>query len=381
MASVLRSTTQKREIDAGRPAQSVVAQFEVLCTRYLDPHGTALAALPDFARDAKSLVPAYRAMNLLRAFDAKAIALQRTGQIGTYASTLGKEAIDVAIGLALGKDDVLLPSYRESGVLLMRGISLHRTLLYWGGDERGNVFPESPRDFPFCVPIATQLPHAVGVAYAMKFRGERRAALAMCGDGATSKGEFYEAINAAGVWQLPLVVVVVNNQYAISVPRAQQSAAQTLAQKAVAAGIHGEQADGNDLLAMRDVVSRALDRAYAGDGPSVIEALTYRLSDHTTADDASRYRSAEELAEQWHYEPIARLRNWLVHAGAWSKADEEKLAHECAREVDAAVQQYLATPPPRAAQMFEQLYERLPQPLAWQRDAACAEADHATQPG
>lgn len=379
MASVLRSTTQELRPDTGESAQWVVARFEIRCTRYLDHHGKA-TLLPDFARDPKALIPSYRAMVLLRAFDAKAIALQRTGQIGTYASTLGKEAIDVAIGTVLGKDDVVLPSYRESGVLLARCISLHRTLLYWGGDERGNVYPESPRDFPFCVPIAAQLPHAVGVAYAMKLKREKRAALAVCGDGATSKGDFYEALNAAGVWQLPLVVVIVNNQYAISVPRAMQTAAQTLAQKAIAAGVRCEQADGNDLIAMHDVVARALDHAHAGEGPSVIEALTYRLSDHTTADDATRYRSAEELAEQWHYEPIARLRTWLVHAGAWSKADEEALGRECAERIDAAVQAFLATPPPRVDQMFDFLYERLPRPLAWQLDAARAEAEDAAKP-
>src|SRR4029079_5404980 len=179
------------------------------------------------------------------------------------------------IAAAHAKRDVRLPSYRESGVLMLRGVSPHRTLLYWGGDERGNVFPESPRDFPFNVPIASQLPHAVGVAYAMKLRGEPRVALALCGDGATSKGDFYEAINAAGVWRLPIVVVVVNNQYAISVPRRLQCCAETLAQKGIAAGIACEQVDGNDLIAARDVIGRALDRARAGDGPALVEAMTY----------------------------------------------------------------------------------------------------------
>jgi 2-oxoisovalerate dehydrogenase E1 component alpha subunit len=296
--------------------------------------------------------------------------MQRTGQIGTYASTLGKEAIDAGVGAVLAKDDVLLPSYRESGVLLARGVSLHRTLLYWGGDERGNAFPESPRDFPFCVPIALQLPHAVGVAYAMRIRGEPRVAIAMCGDGATSKGEFYEALNAAGVWRLPMVVVIVNNQYAISVPRSSQSAADTLAQKGIAAGIACEQSDGNDVIAVRDSVQRALDRARTGGGPTLIEALTYRLCDHTTADDASRYRCAEEVAEHWKREPIGRLRNWLVQNGVWSKSDEETLAKEVNEKVQAAVQAYLETPVPEIGQMFDFLYARLPDPLTWQRDAA-----------
>jgi pyruvate dehydrogenase E1 component alpha subunit len=348
---------------------TVVARFEIEHTQYVDHLGKVVRPLPAFAKNAAALVPDYRAMVLMRALDAKAIAMQRTGQIGTYASTLGKEAIDAGVGAVLQRDDVVLPSYRESGILFLRGISPHRVFLYWGGDERGNEFPESPRDFPFCVPIGLQLPHAVGVAYAMKLRGERRAALALCGDGATSKGDFYEAINAAGTWKLPLVVLIVNNQWAISVPRKVQTAAATLAQKGIAAGIHCEQFDGNDAIAVRDVVGRALARARGGDGPSLLEAITYRLSDHTTADDASRYRSAEELAEMWKREPIVRLRDWLVAQGVWGREQEEKLRAEAAERVQQAVQAYLDTPPPQPAQMFAQLYAQLPRAYAWQLEA------------
>ncbi|MBW8906039.1 MAG: pyruvate dehydrogenase (acetyl-transferring) E1 component subunit alpha [Betaproteobacteria bacterium] len=339
---------------------TVAATFEIRFTRYLDPTGREAAPLPSFAADARALLPDYRAMVFMRALDAKAIAMQRTGQIGTYASTLGKEAIDAGIGAVLAPNDVLLPSYRESGILMLRGVSPHRTLLYWGGDERGNVFPESPHDFPFNVPIASQMPHAAGVAYAMKLRREPRVALAMCGDGATSKGDFYEAINAAGAWKLPMVVVVVNNQYAISVPRRMQSAAQTLAQKAIAAGIACEQVDGNDLIAVRDAVGRAVELARTGRGPTLLEALTYRLSDHTTADDATRYRSADELKEQWKEEPILRLRSWLHAKGAWSPTDEQALAKDAQMHVQKMVQAYLDTPPPGSEQMFEHLYARLP---------------------
>jgi len=345
---------------------TVAAAFEIRFTRYLLPDGREAADLPTFAADPRALVPDYRAMVFMRALDAKAVAMQRTGQIGTYASTLGKEAVDAGIGGVLRKEDVLLPSYRESGVLMLRGVSPHRTLLYWGGDERGNVFPESPRDFPFNVPIGTQLPHAAGVAYAMKLRREPRVALVMCGDGATSKGDFYEALNAAGVWQLPMVVVAVNNQYAISVPRHLQSKAKTLAQKAIAAGVDCEQLDGNDLIAVRDAVGRAVEKARTGGGPTLLEALTYRLSDHTTADDATRYRSAEEVAEQWKQEPILRLRTWLHAKGAWSQAEEQALAKQAAGHVQKMVQAYLETPPPGPEQMFEHLYARLPRQYAVQ---------------
>lgn len=351
---------------------TVVARFEVRYTQYLDPQGHVLRALPDFACDPRALIPEYRAMVLMRALDAKAIAMQRTGQMGTYASTLGKEAIDAGVGAVLAREDVVLPSYRESGILCLRGVSPHRVFLYWGGDERGNVFPESPRDFPFCVPIAQQLPHAVGVAYAMKLRNEPRVALSVLGDGATSKGDFYEALNAAGVWKLPLVALVVNNQYAISVPRRLQSAAQTLAQKGIAAGIACEQLDGNDAIAVRDAAGRALERARSGEGSTLLEALTYRLCDHTTADDASRYRSPEELAEAWKREPVVRLRNWLSANGTWSREEEEALQRDCASRVQAAVKTYLETPRPGPEQMFRFLYARLPQAYAWQRDEACA---------
>jgi pyruvate dehydrogenase E1 component alpha subunit len=268
----------------------------------------------------------------------------------------------------------VLPSYRESGILFLRGISPHRVFLYWGGDERGNLFPESPRDFPFNVPIATQMTHAVGVAYAMKLRREKRVALALCGDGATSKGDFYEALNAAGVWKLPMVVLVVNNQYAISVPRRMQSAAETLAQKGIAAGIACEQLDGNDVIAVRDAVGRALERARAGEGATLLEALVYRLCDHTTADDASRYRCAEELAENWKAEPIVRLRNYLVAQSAWSKEEEDALQREVTGKVEATVRAYLDTPPPATGQMFRHLYARLPRAYVWQRNAARAAA-------
>ena len=363
---------------------SVAARFEVRFTAFLDAQGQPLGPLPAFAADPATLVPDYRAMVLMRALDAKAVAMQRTGQIGTYASTLGKEAIDAGIAHALAPEDVVLPSYRESGILMLRGVSPHRVFLYWGGDERGSVFPESPRDFPFNVPIASQLPHAAGVAYAMKLRGERRAALAICGDGATSKGDFYEALNAAGVWRLPMVVLVVNNQYAISVPRRMQSAAETLAQKAIAAGVEGEQVDGNDVIAVRDAATRALERARSGGGPTLIEALTYRLCDHTTADDATRYRSAEELAAQWKSEPVLRLRNFLASHGIWTKEKEESLHREVAERVRETVRKTLETPPPEPEQMFRHLYARLPRAYAWQLAAlkdAEEERDAAPHPG
>jgi pyruvate dehydrogenase E1 component alpha subunit len=308
-------------------------------------------------------------MVLTRAFDAKAIALQRTGRLGTYGSSLGQEAVAVGVGAAMAPKDVLVPAFREQGAQILRGVTLVELLLYWGGDERGSDFAGPRQDFPVCVPVGAHAPHAAGVALAMQLRGEARAAVCVFGDGATSKGEVYEAMNFAGLRKLPLVFVVDNNGWAISVPRAQQSAAETLAQKAIAAGFDGEQVDGNDVLAVREAVERALAKARSGGGPSLIEAITYRLSDHTTADDASRYRDDAEVSARWKEEPVARLRDYLVAAGHWSKDDEEALLEDCATQVEAAAEQFLTIPPLPPSAMFDHLYAKLPRALAAQRAA------------
>jgi pyruvate dehydrogenase E1 component alpha subunit len=210
----------------------------------------------------------------------------------------------------------------------------------------------------------------VGVALAFKLRHEPRVAVCAFGDGATSKGDVAEALNIAGVWQLPLVFVINNNHWAISLPVTQQTAAATLAQKAVAAGIAGEQVDGNDVIAVREAVGRAVAKARSGGGPTLIEALTYRLSDHTTADDARRYRSDVDVSPHWAEDPITRLRNHLVGRGMWAKADEERLLAEVSAAIDKAAETYLATRPQELGTIFDFTYETLPKDLAEQRRAA-----------
>lgn len=340
-----------------------VASFRVSLTRFVDAAGTPLGELPAFAADDHTLVEMYRAMVLTRTFDAKAVALQRTGRLGTFASSLGQEGVSVAIGSAMHPTDVLVPSFREQGAMFIRGVTPTELLLYWGGDERGSDFAGPREDFPVCVPIGTQAPHAAGVALAMQVRGEERAVVGVFGDGATSRGDVYEAMNFAGARGLPVVFVVNNNQWAISVPRSAQSKAETLAQKAIAAGIVGEQVDGNDVIAVRAVMDDALDRARTGAGPTLVEAVTYRLADHTTADDASRYRSDDEVSEHWHHEPVARLRNLLVARGAWGREQEEHLLDECGSIIDAAVEAYEATPPLPPEAMFDRLHADLPAAL------------------
>lgn len=339
-------------------------------TRYLNPAGTVEAELPQWATETAKLVALYRAMVRTRQFDEKAVALQRTGRLGTFASSLGQEAVAVGTASAMRSEDVLVPSFREHGAQLWRGVSAKELFLYWSGDERGSDFAGPREDFPVSIPVASHFPHAAGVALAFQLRAEPRVAVCIAGDGATSKGDFYEALNIAAVWNVPAVFVIADNQWAISVPRSAQTAARTLAQKSVAVGMPGEQVDGNDVIAVQDVVSRAVERARAGEGPALIEAVTYRLADHTTADDAHRYRDDAEVSARWKEEPLVRLRDYLVASGGWAKADEESLLAEVSQEIEEAVNAYLAMPPEPVADIFDYLFAELPKDLGPQRTFA-----------
>ncbi len=335
--------------------------FQINYTAFLDASGSPISDMPEFTRSRETLVELYSAMVKTRTFDAKAIALQRTGRLGTYASSLGQEAIGIGVASAMSEGDVLLPSFREHGAQLWRGVSLEELFFYWGGDERGNDFKKARQDFPVCIPVASQFPHAAGVALAIVQKGEGGVAVAVAGDGATSKGDFYEAMNLVGVWNLPAVFVINNNQWAISMRREDQTASKTLAQKAIAAGIPGEQVDGNDVIAVREAIERSLVRARAGQGGTLIECLTYRLSDHTTADDASRYREDEEVSAHWKEDPLIRLRNFLVAEHGWCKKDEELLLRTCGEEVEVAALSFLASAPQPASTMFSNLYAQTPE--------------------
>lgn len=352
-----------------------IADFEIQYSQFLDPQGKPSKDIPALAKDTDKLLDMYRQMTATRVFDTKAINLQRTGKLGTYASCLGHEAAHVGIGAAMQASDVLAPSYREYGSLFARGVSMAEILLYWGGDERGSDYAGPKKDFPFCVPIATQCLHAAGTAMAFQHRGEKHCAVSINGDGGTSEGAFYEAMNVAGARKLPVVFMVVNNKWAISVPIEMQTATKTLAQKAVAAGIPGIQVDGNDIIAVRHWVERALERGRRGEGPTLIEAVTYRLSDHTTADDSSRYRKKDEVENAWKVEPLIRIRNYLMNLGVWDDAKEKALLQECAAKVDDAVQIYLNTPKAPVESMFDYMYEELPEFLEEQRDHAMRYGD------
>lgn len=351
-----------------------IARFEIAYEQIIDPAGRPVVKrLPAFARDHDELKKMYRIMSLTRAFDKRAIALQRTGKLGTYASCLGHEAAHVGTGSAMHPEDILAPSYREYGAQICRGVTLDEILFYWGGDERGNDFSGPRQDFAWSVPIATQALYGAGAALAFKTRKEHRAVVAMLGDGGTSEGAFSEAVNVAGAMQLPIVFVVVNNQWAISVPLRSQTCAQTLAQKAIGAGIPGIQVDGNDIVAVRKVVEEALKRARSGKGPTLVEALTYRLSDHTTADDARRYRSQEEVDKARDLEPLIRFSEYLKSLGIWDEQQEQTLASENKALIDAAIKKYESSERPPVSAMFDYMYEELPETLLEQREIAVSE--------
>ena len=349
----------------------VAATFQIEYLQYLDAEGKLVRHdLPEFAKDINKLVELYKLMSFVRVFDTKAIALQRTGKLGTYASCLGMEAAHIGIGSAMHKDDVFAPMYREYGAQFLRGVRPRDVLMYWGGDERGNDFPGARQDFAWSVPIATQCLHAAGAALAFKIRKQPRAAVTVVGDGGSSKGDFTGAINVAGAMTLPLVAVIVNNQWAISVPRSAQTSAKTLAQKGIAAGIESLQVDGNDIIAMRAAMDHALKRARAGHGAMLIEAVTYRLSDHTTADDARRYRPDADVKDAWTREPLKRLRNYLAAHKAWNDRDEETWKEDCGKRVDVEINAYLETKPQPLEAMFDYTYAELPADLAAQRAQA-----------
>jgi len=360
---------------------TVVAHFHIHHLNYLDAHGRLIRDdLPENWRDARTLVPLFKQMLAMRVFDSKAIRLQRTGKLGTFPPAFGHEAAQIGIGAVMQRGDVFAPSYREHGVALMRGVRPRQLLLYWGGDERGSHYDadsDAARDFPLCVPISTQCLHAAGAALAFKLREKKQVAVAVCGDGGSSKADFYSALNTAGAWKLPLILCVINNGWAISVPRSAQTGAQTLAQKGIAGGLYCQQADGNDLLAVLVAMQQARERALNGEGGTVLELLTYRLADHTTVDDARRYRSEEEVKAAALLEPMIRLRHYLTAQGLWSEAEENTWLAECNAYMDAEIEACFSTARAPVSAMFDYLYADPPPELLAQRQTALAlEAGH-----
>ena len=331
--------------------EELIATCTTKHLRILDEDGSVDAGLvPELSEE--GLRRMYELMVLTRTFDERALALQREGRLGTYPPNRGQEAAQVGSALALQPADWVIPSFREMGVHIALGYPMHRLFQYWAGDERGLQGPEQLNIFPICVSVGTHIPHAVGAAMAARYRHDPVVAVAYFGDGATSKGDFHEAFNMAGLFRLPIVFICQNNQWAISIPLKGQTATATLAQKACAYGFDGVQVDGNDPFAVYRATSSALEKARSGNGPTFIECLTYRVADHTTADDASRYRSPDEVAAWQKRDPILRLERYMEKQGLWNEDEGRRVREEATAAVDEAVRVMEGEAQPEAADMF-----------------------------
>jgi pyruvate dehydrogenase E1 component subunit alpha len=299
----------------------------------------------------------YIRMSVMRLADKTALNLQREGRMGTYAPVYGQEASQASAAF-LEKEDWLVPSYRESGALFMRGVPLSGIYRYWMGDERGLIGIKDLRVLPIEVVVGSQPLHAVGVSWAMKLQGIKSVAAAYFGDGATSEGSFHEAMNFAGVFNTPTVFICQNNQYAISVPRKLQTASKTIAQKAAAYGFKGIQIYGNDIMAVYAAMKEAMEDAREGRGPRLIEMLTYRFGPHTTADDPTKYRDAAQLEKNKPFDPLIRIRLYLSERNLWSEEEEYEIMDAARTEVDKAVAEAESAPPPDPSDIFHNTWKR-----------------------
>lgn len=331
----------------------------------LDKEGSVLPEsevfLPHLGKDL--LIEMYRNMVISRMADTKGFNLQRSGRMTTFAQVTGQEAAQVGACSAMEKEDWMFPAFREISAYYARKTPLYLFYLYNMGHEMGQQFPKELNNFSHSVPVASHLLHAVGVAWAAKMKKDTIATVVFFGDGATSEGDFHEAMNFAGVFKTPTVFVCQNNQYAISVSRENQTAAKTIAQKAIAYGFRGIQVDGNDVLAMYAATKEALDNAKKGGGPTLIEAFTYRLADHTTSDDAKQYRKQEEV-EQWKpLDPIPRFKKYLEKEGLWTEQDEQNLLKEGEQIVEAAVKKAEDFPKPSPEDIFKFTFAEMTPPL------------------
>ncbi len=310
----------------------------------------------------------YKTMLAARRMDERCLQLQRQGRMGTYGPSKGQEAASLGVAYTLDKSDWLVPTFREPAGLLWRGWPMHTWMQFWGGFEAGNEVPAAVNDLPISVPIASQCQYGMGIAWGCKLRGDKRVCVTFCGDGGTSEGDFHEAMNFAGVFCLPLVMVVQNNGWAISIPRCYQTASPTIAQKAVAYGFDGLQVDGNDILAMVAALREAVEKARTGGGPTLIEAVTYRLAMHTTADDPKKYRRDEEVQEWTPRDPLVRFAAYLRKKGLLDDKIQRVIDEEIAAELDAAVKAYEASKVAPLEFFEHQLAEMTPELKAQQEE-------------
>jgi pyruvate dehydrogenase E1 component alpha subunit/2-oxoisovalerate dehydrogenase E1 component alpha subunit len=336
--------------------------------RLLDRHGKPTTEHPPDL-EAGDLRAMYRAMRLVRAVDDQCLKLQRQGRVGFYGAATGEEAATVGSAYAFREDDWIFPALRQGGALLMRGFSLEDYFHHLFGTaeavEKGRSMPCHYSDrrrnvvsWSSC--MTTQLPQAVGAAYAADLQGDDTVMAAYLGDGATSEGEFHSAMNFAGVWDVPVVFVCHNNQYAISVPADKQTASETFAQKADAYGFPGVRVDGNDVLAVHQATREAVERARSGDGPTFIEAVTYRRRGHSTSDDPTKYRSEEEVEKWRKRDPLDRFRSYLEARDLWDEDEEQALVDQLQSDIKDAIETAEAAPEPDLETMVTDVYAEMP---------------------
>lgn len=340
--------------------EKIIESYSIKYLQILDEKGDHDDSLMPQLLDSE-IKRIYELLILSRTFDHHALSLQREGRIGTYASILGQEASQIGSAFAIEKSDWIFPSFREMGVYITMGYPIHMLFQYWSGDERGMKCPDDLNIFPLCVPVGTQVPHAIGATMAAKYKKDNIAVVCYFGDGGTSKGDFHEGFNMAGVFKLPVVFICQNNQWAISVPRHRQTASKTLAQKAFSYGFEGIQVDGNDVFAVYKATKEALNKAKNGEGPTFIECVTYRMSDHTTADDASRYRSKEEVEAWKAKDPILRLKLFMEKRGLWTEGYQKEVEDRAKATVDEAIKKEESIKAPEIEDIFKYTYEKLTQ--------------------
>ena len=328
----------------------------------LRPDGTVQPGLKSPIDDKETLT-LYQKMVFVRLADQRGLLLQRQGRFGTYAPIWGQEACQIGSAYVLQKGDWVFPAFREIAATLMMGVPLKDFMLYWMGNEMGSRAPKGINMMPVSVPVGSHIPHAVGAAWAAKLRGDKIVTVAYFGDGATSKGDFHEAMNFAGVFKTPTLFFCQNNQFAISVPRSRQTASATIAQKAIAYGFGGIQVDGNDLFAVITATREAVDKARSGGGPTLIEGVTFRFGPHTTADDPTKYRTDQEI-ERWKpLDPMIRLRFYLKAKGLWTEEIETQMTEDAQKGIDQAVKDAEAVSAPEIEEIFEYVFSEMTPPL------------------
>jgi pyruvate dehydrogenase E1 component alpha subunit len=317
--------------------------------------------------DGQRLVKAYKDMLFARTADLMAVSYQRQGRMYTYPPNFGQEAIAGAMAVVMRENDWLVPAFRELGAWLAKGATLKEIFLYFMGYEEGTVFRNAKNILPISVPIASQYQHAAGLGYSIKYKNEDSVVYAVVGDGGTSEGDFSEAINFAAVWEAPVVFLVQNNQYAISVPFRMQTRSINIAVKAYAFGIPGLKVDGNDIFAMIKAFQVAQEHARSGKGPVLIEAVTYRRGSHTTSDDPTKYRTKEEEEAMAKTDPLDRLRKYLVSHNLYDPSQEEELIAQYKKEVDRQFEEAENYPPYPLEDVFKYTYVELPDDLRQQQ--------------